>query len=99
MAYKYLQRLTFAWLSRVNSCVFIQLKNYNQHMKSPSTVAQLVDRVDRLLLRYEELQRTNQLFTDNVRILTSERDSARLRAARLRVETLIKRLAESDEKL
>lgn len=68
-------------------------------MKSPSTVAQLVDRVDRLLLRYEELQRTNQLFTDNVRILTSERDSARLRAARLRVETLIKRLAESDEKL
>ena len=68
-------------------------------MESPSTVAQLVDRVDRLLLRYEELQRTNQLFTDNVRILTSERDSARLRAARLRVETLIKRLAESDEKL
>jgi cell division protein ZapB len=68
-------------------------------MESSSTVAQLVDRVDRLLLRYEELQRTNQLLTDNVRILTSERDSltARLSAARLRVDTLIEKLA--DEKL
>lgn len=70
-------------------------------MESPATIAQLVDRVDRLLLRYEEMQRTNQLLQEELRLLTNERDSlaSRLSAARLRVDTLIRRLPEPNGKI
>ena len=51
-------------------------------------------RVERLLVRHEELQRTNTLLTDQVIALTQERDLLRLRlqAARARVDALIERL-------
>ena len=51
-------------------------------------------RVERLLVRHEELQRTNTLLTDQVSALTHERDLLRLRlqAARARVDALIERL-------
>jgi cell division protein ZapB len=55
---------------------------------------QIAERVERLLVRYEELQRTNALLAAQVNSLTQERDSfkSRLGAARARVETLLDRL-------
>jgi len=57
---------------------------------------QLAERVERLLLRYEELQRTNALLAEPVEVLTNERDSlkSRLSAARARVDALLERLPE-----
>ena len=55
---------------------------------------QLADRVERLLLRHEELQRTNALLQAQVLALTQERDSlkSRLAAARGRIDALLERL-------
>jgi uncharacterized protein (TIGR02449 family) len=55
-------------------------------------------RIDRLLLRHEELERTNQLLRDQVAALSSERDSlkSRLGAARARVDALLARLPAAD---
>ena len=57
----------------------------------------VIERVERLLLRYEELQRTNVLLRDQVADLTYERDSlkSRLSAARARVDALLERLPEN----
>ena len=57
---------------------------------------QLTERVERLLVRHLELQRTNTLLTDQVTALTHERDSlkSRLGAARARVDALLERLPE-----
>ncbi|MBB3192667.1 cell division protein ZapB [Roseateles terrae] len=54
----------------------------------------LVDRVERLLVRHEELTRTNSLLQEQVQALTVERDSlrSRLAAARARVDALLDRL-------
>lgn len=59
----------------------------------PSITA-LVERVERLLLRHAELQRTNALLQQQVQTLTQERDSlrSRLAAARQRVDALLDRL-------
>ena len=59
-------------------------------------IDQIAERVDRLLLRYEELLRANALLNAEVETLVHERDSlkSRLSAARLRVETLLERLPE-----
>jgi hypothetical protein len=50
-----------------------------------------------LLVRYEELQRTNALLAAQVESLTAERDSlkSRLGAARARVDGLLERLSEN----
>jgi uncharacterized protein (TIGR02449 family) len=63
-------------------------------------IDQIAERVDRLLLRYEELLRTNALLSAEVDTLVNERDSlkSRLSAARLRVETLLERLPELSAK-
>jgi hypothetical protein len=63
-------------------------------MASPSTTAQVAERVERLLLRHAELQRTNALLARQVAALTQERDSlkSRLQAARARVDALLDRL-------
>ena len=65
-------------------------------MSNPSQIDQLAERVERLLLRYEELQRTNDLLDEQVEALTLERDSlkSRLGAARARVDALLERLPE-----
>lgn len=54
----------------------------------------LAERVERLLLRHEELKRTNILLEQEVAALSSERDSlrSRLSAARARIDVLIERL-------
>jgi cell division protein ZapB len=65
-------------------------------MPSASQIDQIAERVERLLVRYEELQRTNALLTEQVERLTHERDSlkSRLSAARSRVDALLERLPE-----
>jgi uncharacterized protein (TIGR02449 family) len=59
-----------------------------------SSINDLVDRVERLLVRHEELKRTNTLLEQQVQALTLERDSlrSRLAAARARVDALLDRL-------
>jgi cell division protein ZapB len=54
----------------------------------------LAERIERLLLRHEELKRTNTLLTDEIGMLTAERDALRSRlvAARARMDSLIERL-------
>ena len=66
-------------------------------MAEPTPIDQLAERVERLLLRYEELQRTNALLGAQVQALTLERDSlrSRLQAARARVDALLQRLPET----
>lgn len=64
-----------------------------------SPLDQIAERVDRLLLRHAELQRTNSLLAQQVAALTQERDSlkSRLQAARARVNALLDRLPEAPE--
>ena len=57
----------------------------------------LSERIERLLQRHAELQRSNALLSEQVATLTKERDSlaSRLRAARARVDALLERLPET----
>jgi len=57
-------------------------------------IDQIAERVDRLLLRHEELQRTNALLLQQVQQLTQERDQWRTRCqlVKQRVDALIERL-------
>jgi cell division protein ZapB len=66
-------------------------------MAQDSSLDQLAERVERLLVRHEELQRTNALLVSQVQALTQERDSlkSRLSAARARVDALLERLPET----
>ena len=66
-------------------------------MQQTSPIDQIAERVERLLVRYEELQRTNALLIGQVASLSHERDSlkSRLSAARARVEALLDRLPEN----
>lgn len=54
----------------------------------------LAERVDRLVLRHEELKRTRQLMEQQLQAVTAERDSlrSRLAAARARIDALLERL-------
>ena len=64
-----------------------------------ATIEELADRVERLLLRHEELQRTNALLTTQLGAVTSERDNlrSRLNAARSRIDVLLQRLPREAE--
>jgi chromosome segregation ATPase len=55
---------------------------------------QIAERVERLLLRHEELQRTNALLHEQIQALQAERDTlkSRLNAARARIDALLDRL-------
>ena len=66
-------------------------------MSNPSQIDQIAERVERLLVRYEELQRTNALLGAQVNALSQERDSlkSRLSAARARVDALLQRLPDA----
>ena len=66
-----------------------------------SKTEELADRVERLLLRHEELKRTNDLLQQELVAVTGERDSlrSRLSAARARIDALLERLpADLDAK-
>ncbi len=62
-----------------------------------SRIDPLLDRVERLLLRHEELQRTNALLQEQLAVVSNERDSlkVRLAAARHRIDALIDKLPAS----
>ena len=66
-------------------------------MANPGKIDQISERVERLLVRYQELQRINTLLAAQVDELSRERDSlrSRLGAARARVEALLERLPET----
>ncbi len=73
-------------------------KPYNaQSMANPNHIDQIAERIERLLVRYGELQRTNVLLAEQVEALTQERDTlkSRLNAARARVDALLDRLPEA----
>ena len=69
----------------------------NQHQIDP--IDQITERVEQLLLRYEELQHINAKLGEQVTALAHERDSlrSRLSAARARVDALIERLPETSD--
>ena len=63
--------------------------------RSPmSQIEELADRVERLLLRHEEVQRTNALLREQLAAVAHERDNlrSRLNAARSRIDVLLDRL-------
>ena len=59
-----------------------------------ATLQELADRIERLVLRHEELKRTNALLAEKLAHVGSERDSlrSRLGAARARIDSLLERL-------
>ena len=59
-----------------------------------SSIEELAERVERLLLRHEELKRTNELLAGQLVTVTGERDNlrSRLNAARSRIDVLLERL-------
>ena len=56
----------------------------------------LAERIDRLVLRHEELKRTGALMEQQLAAVTAERDSlrSRLAAARSRIDALLARLPD-----
>ena len=63
-------------------------------MSDAQPIDQIAERVERLLLRHEELHRTNVLLQKQVHDLEIERDllKSRLNAARARIDALLERL-------
>ena len=59
-----------------------------------ATIDELAERVERLLLRHEELRRTHALAVQQLAVVSAERDSlrSRLAAARQRIDALLDRL-------
>ena len=59
-----------------------------------SKIEELAERVERLLVRHQELQRTNALLVEQVQNVSDERDKlrSRLNAARGRIDVLLERL-------
>lgn len=59
-----------------------------------SRLPDLAERIERLVLRHEELQRTNALLEQQLHAALTERDSlkSRLAAARARIDALLERL-------
>jgi cell division protein ZapB len=59
----------------------------------------LADRVERLLLRHEELKRTNALLRQELAVMSAERDSlkSRLGAARSRIDALLAKIQPEAE--
>lgn len=67
------------------------------HMAQTTPLIHLTERVEHLLVRHQELQRTNALLQEQVNALTQERDTlrSRLQAARARIDALLDRLPEA----
>ena len=59
-----------------------------------SRLPDLAERIERLVLRHEEVQRTNALLEQQLHTTESERDSlkSRLAAARARIDALLERI-------
>ena len=66
-------------------------------MPNQNHIEQVTERVERLLVRYLELQRTNKLLAEQLHLVELERDSLKtlLLSARARVDALLERLPET----
>jgi uncharacterized protein (TIGR02449 family) len=64
-----------------------------------ATLEDLAERIERLVVRHEELKRANALLEEQLGVVTSERDSlrSRLGAARARIDALLSRLPADSE--
>lgn len=64
-----------------------------------ATLEDLAERVERLLVRHEELKRANALLEQQLGAVVAERDSlrSRLSAARGRIDALLARLPADQE--
>ncbi len=62
--------------------------------RAMSKIEELADRVERLLVRHQELQRSQTSLREQLAAMTRERDSlrSRLNAARSRIDVLLERL-------
>jgi len=84
--------------TNTQDCKQRRTQPYNDAFATPqgamSKTQELADRVERLLLRHEELKRTNELLEQQLAALTLERDNlrSRLNAARGRIDALLDRL-------
>ena len=84
--------------TNMQDCKQQEAPPYNEPIATPqgamSKTQELADRVERLLLRHEELKRTNELQEQQIAALTHERDNlrSRLNAARSRIDALLERL-------
>ena len=65
-----------------------------KRLQPMSRLDDLAERIERLVLRHEELKRTNALLEQQLGSVSSERDSlkSRLAAARARIDALLDRL-------
>ena len=70
-----------------------------RRMSEPVTLAHLAERLERLLLRHQELQRTNALLQQQLDAVGAERDAlkSRLSAARHRIDALLQRVNGNTE--
>ena len=70
-------------------------------MATSNLIEQITERVDRVLLRQEELQRTKMLLTQQVNALTLERDllKAKLNAAKQRLDAVLAELPDGGASL
>ncbi|MBP6647607.1 MAG: DUF904 domain-containing protein [Burkholderiaceae bacterium] len=66
-------------------------------MAQTTPLIHLTERIEHLLVRHQELQRTNTLLQEQMNALTLERDTlrSRLQAARARIDALLDRLPET----
>lgn len=64
-----------------------------------ATLEDLAERIERLVVRHEEIKRANALLEAQLGVVTSERDSlrSRLGAARARIDALLSRLPADSE--
>ena len=68
-------------------------------MNTPNTLELIVERAERLLVRYEETQRTNALLASELKQVRAERDllKSRADAVKTRLDALLAQLpAETD---
>lgn len=65
-------------------------------MVNPNHIDQIANRVELLLVRYNDLQQANASLNEQVQTLTQERDilKSRLFAARARIDALLARLPQ-----
>jgi cell division protein ZapB len=68
-------------------------------MAASTLIEQITERVDRLLLRHDELTRTNALLQQQVQTLSQERDLLKQQhvLAQQRLDALLARLPEQSE--
>ena len=86
---------------RANNSLHATPRAYNRVLRrsclAMPTLDDLADRIERLVLRHEELERTNTLLRQQLEDVSTERDSlrSRLTAARTRIDTLLERLPQN----